>query len=321
MKTKKFLTINEQINRLGSLGIKIQNRPKTESILMKNSYYNILNGYREPFLYLGNKTRYIRGVKFTEIYQLYYFDKQLRNVLFPALLDIENILKSQIVYEFLSTTNHNRELIHDGDAYLRIDSYDLNKSSNERNFSSAIGLISNLHKTISKNFKNSETISHYLTKYGYVPLWALATHLTFGDIGKFYACMKPQNRQSVSKRYKMPDNDLSSIIKLLTHTRNSCAHGNRLYCIKTNDLPLPDQANYSIQFNLIKVSNGQHKLFTVLIAMKYFMSGREYKAFINRLSTIIVQLEIKLKTIHINTILDIMGFPQDWKLQLEKLLP
>jgi len=45
----------------------------------------------------------LRGTSFEEIFALYDFDRKLRNLLFPTLLDIENAVKSEIIYEFLKT--------------------------------------------------------------------------------------------------------------------------------------------------------------------------------------------------------------------------
>lgn len=312
MNSKQFLTIDGQIIKLQSLGVTVTDTSSVKKILSENSFYNILNGYREPFLFMGVSNRYVNNLNFLELYGLYSFDRQLRNTLFPYILDIENRIKSEIIYEFSSTQDTSGCLIHDADAYLRIDSYDITKSKNNLKFKDAIDLISSLQRSISKNFKISESISHYLTNYAYVPLWVLSTHLTFGDISKFYTCMKPQNRQNVSKIYQMTDSDLVTILKLLTNARNSCAHGNRIYCLKTNDLPTPNSILYPKQHSFITRTLGDHKLFNVLIAIKYFVPQKRYRALMNSIQTLFKALSLQLKTIPISKIHNIMGFPTDW---------
>ncbi len=312
MKHKQFLTIDEQIAKLKTLGINVSNNTTTKKILSENSFYNILNGYREPFLFMGVSNRYVNHLNFLELYGLYSFDRQLRNTLFPFILDIENKIKSETIYEFSNTRDTSNILIHGTDSYLRIDSYDITRSRNNAKFKAAIDLISSLQKNISKNFKLSESISHYLTNYAYVPLWVLSTHMTFSDISKFYSCMKPQNRQNVSKKYQMTDSDLITILKLLTKARNSCAHGNRIYCLKTNDLPTPNSTLYPKQYSFITSTLGEHKLFNVIIAIKYFIPKKRYKALMNSIETLFKDLDHQLKTIPLANIHNIMGFPTNW---------
>ena len=47
---KEFSSINEQIYKLKSRGLIINNSNKTKKILQKENYYNLINGYKELFL-------------------------------------------------------------------------------------------------------------------------------------------------------------------------------------------------------------------------------------------------------------------------------
>lgn len=310
---KEFLTIKEQIQRIKSYNIVIKNEKKAKELLEKNSFYNIINGYREPFYFNNRKNKYIKGTSFEEIFALYEFDRKLRNLLFPTLLDIENAIKSEIIYEFLKTTDAKRNLINDKDNYLKISSYNL--GNNDRiKYNLALNLISDLQNIISNYFKNSDSISHYLINYGYVPLWVLSTKMTFTNISKFYQCMIGKNRQAIAKKYTMADDDFETILKLLTIARNYCAHYNRIYNFSTNIiLPTPNKSIYPLQYQFITNSkNKENGLFNIIITMKYFISSKNYKAFINSIDTLIKELEKKLSTIKIDDILKIMGFPPNW---------
>lgn len=117
MNYKTFYTIEDQITKLKTLGITVSNPVVVKNILSENSFYNILNGYREPFLFMGFNNRFVNNLNFLELFGLYSFDRQLRNTLFPYILDIENKTKSEIIYEFSNTRDQNNNLIHDGDAY------------------------------------------------------------------------------------------------------------------------------------------------------------------------------------------------------------
>jgi abortive infection bacteriophage resistance protein len=313
MNFKNFLTIDNQIKKISRLGIAISNNDKTKKLLLENSFYNIFNGYRQPFEYLKQSNNYIKGTSFDEIFALYDFDKKIRNTLFPYLLDIENLIKTEVLYEFGSTVDGDGILSHDGDGYLKISNYEASITNSKNQIKNTLSLISEIHNIISKSFQYSKSINHYLINYGYVPLWVIGTQMTFGTVSKFYQCMKSSNRQSISKKYNMPDNSFQSILKLLTTARNHCAHYNRIYCIDIKlTLPTPNKSFYPIAYNFINSRQSSSNLFSIIIAMKYFLKKKNYTSFINIIQTHIKALEMKLKVIPIDNIMSTMGFPNNW---------
>ena len=60
--------------------------------------------------------------------------------------------------------------------------------------------------------------------YGYLPLWVLNNILTLGTISKFYSLMKQNERQTVSKIFRLSDNELESILTYVSSVRNFRAH-------------------------------------------------------------------------------------------------
>jgi len=307
---KQFLSLDDQIEKLKKLKIKIHNTKKTRERLEENSYYNIMNGYRDPFLFHKQKDKYLKGTAFTEIYALYHFDRQLRQLLLSFLLEVENSFKTRIIYEFLQTKNHQGNYIHTSDSYLKIDNYDVDNNVTSKRYGIVLNMIANMQKLISKNFYKSEAISHYLTKYGYVPLWVIATRMTFGDVCTFYECCKSSNRQAVAKTFHMSDKDLLTNMSLLAFARNHCAHGNRVYCMKkTNDLPMPNSAYYPLQKELIIQNHGKHNLLNVFISLKYFVSEKRFEELIDKTKVLLDTLELRLHSINIKDIYQISGLP------------
>lgn len=308
MSVKNFMSIDEQIDRLKTLGIRIDSTKKTKQILYENSYYNIINGYRRPFLFNQQPDRYLKETGFIDIYALYHFDRQLRRLLFQFLLEIENKLKTQIMYAFLNERDSEGNCIRRSDGYLHLMNYDIHEDVGRKKSNQAINLIANLQKSIAKSFKESDAISHYLTKYGYVPLWVLSTRMTFGDICSFYECMTPQNRQSVAKHYHMQDGHLITNMKLLAFARNHCAHGNRIYCLRKRiDLPIPDLSQYPIQHRLVILNRGKHNFLNVYVSLKYFLSLDRYKELIDKTTGLIDILRKRLQPKVMDEVLNIMG--------------
>lgn len=226
------------------------------------------------------------------------------------LLEVENTFKSKIIYEFLQTRNIEGQYIHNSDGYLKVDNFDIDSNIKSKKTGLVLNMIANMQKTISKNFYKSEAISHYLTKYGYVPLWVVATRMTFGDICTFYECCNSNNRQSISKEYKMSDSDLLTNMRLLSFARNHCAHGNRIYCMrKRNDLPKPNKIHYPVQYDFICNNQGKHNLLNVYISLKYFLSKKRYQELLTKTKGLLITLSKRLITINIRDIYNVTGLP------------
>lgn len=89
-------------------------------ILERENYYNVINGYKEPFLSARatstSDEAYKKGTTFNEVYALYNFDRELRIIYLKYLLKIENTFKTVIAHEFSARYSH--------DNYLKIDNFD-----------------------------------------------------------------------------------------------------------------------------------------------------------------------------------------------------
>ncbi len=309
MNEKVFMNVDEQIERLKKLGIHIPDDEKTKKQLLDNSYYNIVNGYRDLFLFKNQKDKFLRGTRFTELYALYHFDRQLRHSLLSFLLEVETTLKNRIVYAFMNTTDAGGNVEYPRDDYLKLHSY---ANHSEQSSKNTIKMIAKLQRTISTSFGNSDAVTHYLSNYGYVPLWVLATRMTFGDIKMFYSCLKSKTRQAVAKKYNMSDADLLTHMELLAFIRNHCAHGNRIYCMRKKiDLPLPNKNTFPKRHVLIQANHGKHNLLNVFISLTFFLSKSRYEELVDKTMGLFEILEQRLKTIGIDNVHKHTGLPSD----------
>lgn len=240
---KPFLTIEEQIELLERRGV---SRTEGESCaLMREGYYSIINGYKEPFLEPvvtkdDLSDRYKGGTSFDDIFALFTFDRSLRALTFRNLIKAEATARTAIAYTFASA--------HRGqDAYLLQESYcseqeylEYNRSNNSY-ADELSGLTSILKRTRDKS--DSDFISHYRNAHGSVPIWVLCNALTFGNIQHFFNLMKPNEKASVckmiaestgrkgSKLLGYFDVDEARVsLEVLVKFRNLCAHDERLYC-------------------------------------------------------------------------------------------
>ena len=95
---KTFKTLDEQISILREKGMIINDENYAKEVLLRENYF-FLHGYRYPFLKSKDDKFYIKGTNFEELYSLFLFDRQLRNIIFKNILIIENNIKSIFSYE------------------------------------------------------------------------------------------------------------------------------------------------------------------------------------------------------------------------------
>ena len=102
VKSKTFKTLDEQIDILKSKGLVIEDIDETRNILLRENYF-FLSGYRHLFLESDSK-RFLSGTTFRELYAMFTFDRQIRNIIFKNILIVENNLKSILAY--VMSKNH-----------------------------------------------------------------------------------------------------------------------------------------------------------------------------------------------------------------------
>ena len=90
---KNFKTINEQVEILKNKGLIIEHENVVKDTLLRENYF-FLMGYRHAFLISQKERKFIPGTTFNEIYSLFTFDRNFRNIIFKNVLVIENQLKS-----------------------------------------------------------------------------------------------------------------------------------------------------------------------------------------------------------------------------------
>lgn len=308
MAEKVFRTYDEQLNILSDRGIVFcdkRARKKAKNIIQREGYYKLINGYKAPFLDRSFDTEtFLEGCTVDEIFALYSFDRDIREIFLRHILHVETNIKSLIAYTISEKYGHEN--------YLLYKNFNTDKSKANQEIST---VISDLQSTIAKNH-GDPCIKHYLQNYGYVPLWVLNNVLTLGNVSRLFSIMKVEDRQSVSRIFKVQDKSMESFLHTLSIIRNFCAHGNRLYCIRTKRplLDTPIHKNLNIQKTEGgEYSFGKRDLFSGVIALRYFLSAREFIRFESELNGAINKLTSKLHVISIDSILSAMGFPENWK--------
>ncbi|MCI9279942.1 MAG: Abi family protein [Bacilli bacterium] len=312
---KEFKTINEQIDLLKNRGLQFNDEVLANKLLLNNNYYNIINGYKEPFITAGTKDNFINQATFEEIFALYDFDKSIKDILLEHILKVENNLRSLIAYYFSK--------YHGNDNYLKLSNFEdfssvnVNLETKQNRIKDIQNLISSINKEIANTINSKEYIKHYMIEYGFVPPWVLVNILSFGKLSKFLELMKQNERIEISKNFNITENELVQYTKLLSYFRNLCAHDDRIYnATLPKFLYIPDN-QYHIILNIGKTgtmyTHGKNDLFALIIALKIMLSETDFRRLYNKIYGRIKSLEKKLVVIKIDVILSKMNFPKNWR--------
>lgn len=283
---KEFKTIDQLVELLESRNVRTD--AETADILRRESYYAIVNGYKDPFLdrtamQSSDGDVYKDGTTFRQIYDLFLLDRDLKSVVFPYLIRVETILKNAVVYAFCE---RNRE----HDAYLDRSSYVLARDmlvpesfKGDKTKEYRKNLASLMRRFNGKldpdKGKLRPFVRHYLDTYGSVPLWVLQNDLTFGNIAHFYQLQKRgvQNEacriihQVAGHGTRIGARDLLRAFEVLVEFRNICAHDDRLYCAVVKGAHFDEMLN---QMNRVLTSNEVRELQGLLFMLADKYGGR-----------------------------------------------
>jgi abortive infection bacteriophage resistance protein len=216
MKHKPFKPIEEQIELLEKeRGLLIDDYDKAKNALSNLNYYR-LSGYS---LAMKRNDAFIKGTKFSDIIQVYNFDKEIKLCILGYLEDIEIALRTHIAYEL-----GKQDVDPDGSlSYLNPRNYISQEHFNyfSNHISSEIG-----------NSKEEAFIKHHKRKYkNTLPVWVFVEVLSFGKLSEFFSFLSVDIKKQISATYyfNIRYTILENLFQGLVVLRNICAHHARLY--------------------------------------------------------------------------------------------
>ncbi len=216
-------TIDQQIEFLQSRGI-VGDEELLRRWLKTVGYYR-LSAYWLPWELppADGETRSKRfpaGTNFTDIVDIYIFDRQLRLLIMEAIDRFEIAVRARWTNLF--------SLAHGSHAHM-----------DHRNFQNGFDYARMFSKISSTVEQSSEVfIEHYRNKYAspYLPpLWQITELMTLGEISMWVKATKDNNmKDAVAKDLGLPNKEtLEGTLQLLSYVRNICAHHGRLWNRRT----------------------------------------------------------------------------------------
>ena len=301
---KIFKTLDEQIDILKEKGLVIDDINFAKQILLRENYF-FISGYRHLLLKSKTDRKFIPNTNFRELYAIFNFDRQIRNIIFKNLLIVENNIKSIFSYQLSKKYGYREK------EYLKPSNF----TNNPDKFRQVNDLIKKMKRQIKINGNQHAATKHYQINYGYLPLWVVVKVLSFGIVCELFTIMKKEDQIEISEIYNIKPNTLSIYLPILANFRNLCAHENILYDYKTQR-PIPDSF-YHNALNIPKKDGeyiyGKDDLFALIIILKHMLSKDEFKLLINELTYEIDVLDGKLEVITIEKLLNDIGFPINFK--------
>ena len=288
---KEYKTNEELIDYLSSKGVVITDKEDALKKIERYTYYSIVNSYKSIFKDKNNN--YINDVSFDEIYALFEFDKNLKNLMLKFCLEIETVIKSAMANQISK--------VYGVKDYLNTSNWDNSIDDDIKEI-----LYEKINNEIKKDYKVHTAVTHYIDKYGFVPPFVLVKILTFGVASSYYGLLKQSDRQAIAKYFKISDKLLKQILKNLTTIRNIAAHSDRLY-------------NYTSKFYLsFKLIDNTYtkpdnitNLYMVIRCMEKLLTQKQYEELYNSIVKEINKLKDKLNSIDVSSIIRIMGFPMN----------
>ena len=304
MKQKTFKTLDEQVEILKGKGLTIADEGLAKYILLRENYF-FFSGYRHLFLKSEQDKTFIPGTTFREVYGLFLFDRQLRNIVFKNILVVENNLKSIMAY--VISKNHGYKYTD----YLNPGIY----NRDARRKRQVNDLLKKMSRQIRINGVKHTATEHYLNNYDFVPLWIGVKVLSFGIISELYTILLRDDQKEIADILNINVDDLLDYLPILANYRNLCAHEDLCYDHRTQKAI--DDTKYHEALNIPKMNGeytyGKNDLFSLIIILKQLLSDTDFDLLVSELSYELDFLSGRIKTIKVDKVLDIMGFPNNYK--------
>lgn len=276
------MTIEEQIENLKSIGLIVDDEEYARKILNDISYFRLVKAYS---LNMKDESGiYNRGTTFKEIVDLYLFNANFRQIIFPEIEKIEINVRCRVANFFsekygvlgylesknFANENYHRQFLRDSEEEIRRNA----KTPFVRNFT--------------RNYEG-----------GYLPVYALVELFSFGTLSKFFKNMHNEDKKEIAKTFGVGYTYIESWLESISYVRNICAHYGRLYNAKLSKKP-----RLYKEYTERGIDN--NRIYGILLCLKHLLKNDEHwNIFIDNIEKLFDQY----KCVRIDT----MGFIENWK--------
>lgn len=292
---KLFLTYNQQMKKLRNDKHIICNGSNHKKILVRSGYFNIVNGYKTPFVSGTNSQGthyYISGTSINQLQAVKDFDNQLRLFLLKYITQVEEETRTLTGYKFDECNSDGAIPWYDTDAYAPT-----------KSLQSKMNVISKAYSELSQS--KLDYVKFYMDNHKQIPTWIMIKVVNFSTFIDIINCSKPDVSHALCNLYGLTDSNGLPNVKLLIGSlhwmrkiRNACAHNERVYCISRkgsqNGRSGRILENYFLMLRQGYRRNLNQSLFDLIVYCKYFLPKNEYKQFVSELKNMLSNLSAKI---------------------------
>ena len=304
MNKKEFKTLDEQLGIFKSKGLTINDEEEARNILLKENYF-FINGYRRVLMVSSKEKKFVKGATFDELYAIFMFDRELRNILFKNLLIIENNIKSIMSYKLSVKYGYKEK------SYLKESNFTTDNKDKRR----VNDVINKMKRQIRVNSQNHSATLHYITNYGYIPLWVLVKVLSFGLINELYGILKPEDQKEIADLYEIEMEDMEVYLSLLANYRNLCAHEDIVFDHRTQKYISNTKYHNELKIKQDEFGEyikGKNDIFALIIILKQMLTKDEFMHMMDEINLKLQDLTWQIKSVKIEKIYDTLGFPENY---------
>lgn len=276
------MTIDEQVENLKSIGLIVDDEAYAKKILNDISYFRLVKAYS-----LNLKTKngcYNKQTTFKEIVDLYLFNANLRQIIFPEIEKVEINVRCRLANFFAEQYGVL--------GYLQAENF-----ANENYHAE---FLKDINEEIGRNSK-APFVRNFRENYegGYLPIYALVEVFSFGTLSKFYKNMLNKDKKAIAKTFGVGYTYFESWLESISYVRNICAHYGRIYNAKLSKTPI-------LYKEYTQAGIGNNRIYGVLLCLKHLLKNdTHWNLFVDNIEL----LFDKYECVQIIT----MGFPENWK--------
>lgn len=291
MNDKPFKTYRQQMKHLRDVK-KIDCQGSTsKQILLRNGYFNLINGYKIPFVLKvdNNGTHtYIGGTSIEHFEAVKHFDDELRHILLKYITKVEEEVRTLVGHKFDYVNDKGKT------EWFEVDSYNPSIKTQDK-----IKVIAQCYYQINKS--KQPYVEHYLNNHNSLPTWIFVKVINFSTFIDFISICKPEVVNSICSLYSIYDsyqntnpNLLISMLHWLRKVRNACAHNERIYGITRNNSRVNQPFNQFLTNPKTYTKHRSQRLIDLIIYLRYFMQDIEYQELIFQIKNQFLTLQSQL---------------------------
>ncbi len=236
-------------------------------------YYHGFKGYR----FIREDTNRVKFTSLDEVIALNKYDMQLKAMLYPKVMFIENALKNYVIEALLADSkSENFDIIYNK-SLTAYRTHQQGSDTYKKEFTKRMNLKGKINSALVRDYKNRSVVSHFFNNDMSIPVWAIFETLTLGEFGTLYDCASKNVKKFVSKIMKLPTNldsdgmNTQFFIFTIKDLRNAIAHNNVIFDtrFKTGKI---DKRLINLLESEVGISNIDFKYMDAyIIAIIYFL--------------------------------------------------